>query len=417
MNDVRSRISMFNQKNATLAAAELDAKAKFEATKASRTGFLPVDPLVLAGMHTSKNPLLQYIYAEVIKYNQNYVHPSTLGPADAFKKAAQLDSIYYVAFDYISSKWQRTDASKRARRWSALEALLNAVGQHFEDLGLRRITGTNKFGEIDDKHRNYWLERVDPLSRPGYILSKSFGRWLAAQPTKVDGAGKTIPKPFFEWLALQSSILDSEFGPGASAMRVQGYNDQVAWDKSVHFDHGIVRDAGDGVFSTQTRRTEFAGAGWAIWVCSGKIPSPNGRFESFIFSNTHIAGDFHHSTFLGGAPVMAAGEWIVDAAGKVCVITAKSGHYKPSPNDMLRFIHSNPDVPRSALIRPDLGDFTTKGAIYFYTVADFAARGPVATPVKRAAFRAMVPNWAAIEAVEPGPGASVDRKLINLIRA
>ncbi len=36
---------------------------------------------------------------------------------------------------------------------------------------------------------------------------------------------------------------------------------------------------------------------------------------------------FHHSSFLAGAPVKAAGEWLV-VDGQVMAITDKTGHYK-----------------------------------------------------------------------------------------
>jgi hypothetical protein len=41
-----------------------------------------------------------------------------------------------------------------------------------------------------------------------------------------------------------------------------------------------------------------------------------------------VKGLFHHSSFLGGAPVLGAGEWQV-RTGLLRLITAKSGHYQP----------------------------------------------------------------------------------------
>jgi hypothetical protein len=72
-------------------------------------------------------------------------------------------------------------------------------------------------------------------------------------------------------------------------------------------------------FHTGDHSTAFSGSGWAIFVMS-----PNRT----VYSASHNVGQFHHSSFLAGGPVLAAGEWAVNN-GKVVAITAKSGHYKP----------------------------------------------------------------------------------------
>lgn len=59
----------------------------------------------------------------------------------------------------------------------------------------------------------------------------------------------------------------------------------------------------------------------AIWV-----QGPSGRFYS---SNESEAGKFHHSSFLAGRDVKAAGDWKV-TQGKLMGISAISGHYHPT---------------------------------------------------------------------------------------
>jgi hypothetical protein len=49
-----------------------------------------------------------------------------------------------------------------------------------------------------------------------------------------------------------------------------------------------------------------------------------------IYIGSHELGIFHHSSFLAGGPVAAAGE-IVIKDGVILLITAKSGHYRPNP--------------------------------------------------------------------------------------
>jgi hypothetical protein len=62
-------------------------------------------------------------------------------------------------------------------------------------------------------------------------------------------------------------------------------------------------------------------SGMAIWV-----QGPSGRFYSSLESQT---GKFHHSSFLAGRQVKAAGDWKV-LQGKLKLISAVSGHYHPS---------------------------------------------------------------------------------------
>lgn len=75
----------------------------------------------------------------------------------------------------------------------------------------------------------------------------------------------------------------------------------------------------------QKLETVFSGAGWGIWVLS-----PGGEF----YTGSHKTGEFHHSSFLSGEPVKAAGEWqVID--GKIQYITGKTGHYRCNVNALV----------------------------------------------------------------------------------
>jgi hypothetical protein len=74
-------------------------------------------------------------------------------------------------------------------------------------------------------------------------------------------------------------------------------------------------------FDTSNSRAAFNDrAGMAIWV-----QGPSGRFYSSIESEL---GKFHHSSFLAGRDVKAAGDWEV-INGHLTKISAQSGHYRP----------------------------------------------------------------------------------------
>ena len=75
-------------------------------------------------------------------------------------------------------------------------------------------------------------------------------------------------------------------------------------------------------FDTSQSTAAYGGrSGRAIWV-----QGPSGRFYS---SNESQAGKFHHSSFLAGRDVKAAGDWKV-TGGKLMMISAISGHYHPT---------------------------------------------------------------------------------------
>jgi hypothetical protein len=73
-------------------------------------------------------------------------------------------------------------------------------------------------------------------------------------------------------------------------------------------------------WGTDGYTTNFGGDGWCIFVMD---------LEGNLYANNHDnSKGFFHSAFMGGQPVIAAGElWVRD--GVLYVMTDKSGHYKP----------------------------------------------------------------------------------------
>ncbi len=84
----------------------------------------------------------------------------------------------------------------------------------------------------------------------------------------------------------------------------------------------------DQLLSTCGMRTHERKGGWAIFVVA-----PSGA----IFTNSHTVGRFHHSSFLAGGPIKAAGEWLVKD-GKILAISDKTGHYKNGAAHLAAFL-------------------------------------------------------------------------------
>ena len=85
---------------------------------------------------------------------------------------------------------------------------------------------------------------------------------------------------------------------------------------------GLLVDYKGKIIDTRNGQTIKGGVGSGIFVMS-----PSGRI---FLSQRQAVGKFHHSSFLKGKPVAAAGEIsVID--GKIIMMNNSSGHYHPSP--------------------------------------------------------------------------------------
>ena len=342
---------------------------------------LDIAGLSAAGCGSSKNPILQQLWEAVTHYNQEYRPPDARTPAQSSELIGALDFIYCCCAKYMTEKTYKDQkdnlqVAKRKLRYEAFERLIENVAGEMEASGAKMLTGPANFRQIDNTKRSYWLERVDPDSRAGYELSDKYAEWQRIKS----------PMTFWQWLARKNPATGA---PELHfATHVKGYNnaDGAQWEHCVYFDHGALRQAmGDSLFNTGSMSTETSGTGWGVFVCSTPIVDGSGNYGWFAFSYTHRAGFDHHSSFLGGQPVLAAGEWIVDGAGAIHVITAKSGHYMPQWRDLHNFVKKFDEVPGDAIIRPNLLDLKdADGKVKFYLVQDFRTSGLQARPLGRA---------------------------------
>jgi len=204
--------------------------------------------------------------------------------------------------------------------------------------------------------RNYYLERIDPQHRPGFFLSghyqawmqrgqKSTSFWDAMDDVEADGKDDWDR----EWI--RTGVKPEGY------LQVWGYDQSARWDQCVYFDGNVLKCAkDDSPFKSDDKETVNAGKGWAIFVCSMPIVESDAtrQFNHYIFSGTHERGVQHHTSFLAGKPVMAAGEWIVDTTGTIRVMSAKSGHYRPGTDELFNFVTTFQQIPGDALIRVDM---------------------------------------------------------------
>src|SRR5579883_3113233 len=146
----------------------------------------------------------------------------------------------------------------------------------------------------------------------------------------------------------------------------------------VHPDGGRFKDYQGENESTIGYQTHFSGHGWGIFVCSA---------DGKLYVHSHEVNVFHHSTFLAGGSVAAAGEIVIDD-GQIKMISCKTGHYRSGPDEMARLVQLIPAIPSEAMIMTKWGP-----PRIVYTVGDFRAKGNSATPLLSQEYTIRMPGW------------------------
>jgi hypothetical protein len=208
---------------------------------------------------------------------------------------------------------------------------------------------------------NYWLEALDPRHRSwGHQFLDIFNQWMHSDTTES----------FWDWLEKTGK---------ADVEGVQYLAPDERWKYWIIFDsldkclyrhdpkkgaRGNKKNIPLSKFTTRGMSTAHSGRNFAIWVCS-----PTGVF----YSDSHIVSKFHHSSFLGGGRVLAAGEWVV-SRGIILLITHKTGHYGASPFNLynaLRLLNDRTDLQKTVV---QITDYSRKLTQYIKAV-DFLAKG------------------------------------------
>jgi hypothetical protein len=271
----------------------------------------------------SRNPVLQEICFLVDRYNREFRDaPSWAAKTSLDAQAAALAGLAYRAGAYMTSKPPQRGKFKNKARWDAMRDLMADLMKEAEGVGVKLVRGPADFRKIavgvkadgtkDDGNVSIWLEVLDAKHRHAYNLAESWQKWLST----------TGKQSFWEYVG-------------------SGPMDEVAYYQGLLFStqfrgECLVKDDDEPV-DTREYRSLFSGFGWCIFVYS-----PDGT----LYVHEHEKGEFHHTSFLGGGAVLAAGEIVVDQ-GRVVALTAKTGHYWTTPELML------PPQSRRANVGPE----------------------------------------------------------------
>jgi hypothetical protein len=268
------------------------------------------------------------------------------------KLVGALDHAMVAAAHWLTSK-PKTGTDKNTRRREAVLRIVNQISWTFaECFAVRPVVGNfSKPGKPNEG--NYWLERIDPKHRAGFVLLPYYDKWSVKAPEPyepyqtfwsyldtVDHTAENKAWDLDRKLALDASLTEEDKAKAEAehkkvldeiATRAKNVAQLTADARAPYLRrivNGVLINQDGEPFDTDDLKTHFSGAGWAIFVVA---------MNNDIYSNSHLKGEFHHSTFLSGAPVKCAGELVVEK-GKVVVVTAKSGHYQPKAEDLQRFV-------------------------------------------------------------------------------
>lgn len=142
-------------------------------------------------------------------------------------------------------------------------------------------------------------------------------------PDKKDGKFTDVRKMLKDYVG-------EETGGKFEGSKVKYLDEVERLDYQLTVKDGKLYDAKGKLFDTAGSKTLASGEGKAIFVMdeSGVIYA----------SKVHGMGVFHHSSFLGGKPVAAAGEVVVQN-GVLTGVNRKSGHYLPTHKQLRQFVY------------------------------------------------------------------------------
>jgi RHS repeat-associated protein len=230
-----------------------------------------------------------------------------------------------VAWAAAHSAWGRVVEVQRDAGAAEVGSPFRLLGQYAdEETGLCYV----RFRYFDAE-AGRWCS-PDPLGMQG---GRNVGALNGSPSSAIDPVGLACPK--YETTGMDPVFKDWDEG------RVTYLDENQRLAYLVTSKDGLLYDAQGNLLDTGSLSSLHSrgGAGVGIFVMDE---------YGNIYVGSHEYGEFHHSSFLAGGDVAAAGEIVADN-GHVIGITDKSGHYKPDPeysNQMLKELQDRGvDVP------------------------------------------------------------------------
>ncbi|KAK3405831.1 IQ domain-containing protein IQM3 [Eucalyptus grandis] len=227
--------------------------------------------------------------------------------------AVVAEEFWWQAIDYARlshstiSFFNFSKPETAASRWNRVSLNASKVG--------KGLSTDAKAQKLAFRH---WVEAIDPRHRYGYNLQFYYEKWCNSD------AGQ----PFFYWLDLgDGKDLDLEDCP-RSKLRQQCIK-YLGPQEREHYEYLVIKGKLIHKLTGELLDTN-KGAQGAKWIF---VVSPSHK----IYAGQKKKGEFQHSSFLAGGATLAGGRLTVEQ-GILKSISARSGHYRPTPESLNRFL-------------------------------------------------------------------------------
>jgi hypothetical protein len=175
-----------------------------------------------------------------------------------------------------------------------------------------------------------WFGRLVPeVLLGGRTVATRAGRAAVRGPRLPDGSPIPPPRTAADGPPLPTISMRREFVESDRRKGVRYLSPEDLESKRLIIHDGKIYDVNGKPFDTADAQTHFSGTGHAIFVMD--------RHGNIYAHGEHTVGSFHHSSFLRGGDVAAAGELEV-RNGVLKAISRKSGHYWPGPETLQRVV-------------------------------------------------------------------------------
>ncbi|KAL4156347.1 hypothetical protein PRNP1_005378 [Phytophthora ramorum] len=222
-----------------------------------------------------------------------------------------------------NAQQQPREAVHAVDRWRQVRTRIGQLTRGMKRCRRRSVDGKDELTcGASILHRDFWLEALDDQHRYGFHLRAFHKAWKHEVESR-----SSEDASFFHWLDHgngQSVDLPECTQQELRTTRVQ----YCTAEQRKHYELKFVSDGEEGV------RVRYATSGRVVhtdelskWIFVMDL-------SGHMYLGRKRKGRFHHSSFVSGAPIFAAGKIIIKH-GVILAIEPHSGHFKPRLENLL----------------------------------------------------------------------------------
>ncbi|KAI9156944.1 hypothetical protein LWI28_014463 [Acer negundo] len=227
--------------------------------------------------------------------------------------AVVAEQLWWQALDYARlnrrtiSFFNFSKPETAASRWTRISLNASKVGKGLcEDANAQKLAF------------QHWIEAIDPRHRYGHNLNLYYEEWC-----KEDTG-----QPFFYWLDIgDGKEVDLKNCPRfrlqQECIKYLGPQEREQYQYII-VDGKMVHKQTGNLLNTNC---EPQGSRWIFVISVSKE----------LYAGEKRKGSFHHSSFLAGGTILAAGRLVAED-GKLKSVSAYSGHYRPTTENLGSFL-------------------------------------------------------------------------------